>query len=280
MSRTKLTCAVATAITALPAIGMAAETKVYTTEHVDHVSINYGTPGETGRDEHSLLVTSRDEDNKVEYANGPNSLVYMPEDSPAGKLTAPGSGRFGFLGDAGDEVWVFPQSNNPSLPFVGVSTEDKTFSNGWSDGILNDPDLESFRGLGIQPGELENYQVNLELLNMSGPEGGDFKLYNTDEFGNPNVFIDTEDGIDSSDSRALGANKHEHYNWAFTGTGLYKLTFQASGIPTATGEMITSAPRNFDCGVGTQTIPEPTSLSLLGLGAAVLVGQRRRRNIS
>jgi surface-anchored protein len=276
MLRSKLTCVVAGTIAALPALGMAAEAKVYTSEHVDHVSVNYGSPADTGIDEHKLLLTSRDEDNKVEHDNGPNSLVYMPEDSSAGKLTAPGSGSFGFLGDAGDDVWAFPQSNDPLLPFVGVSTEDKTGSGGWSGGILNDPDLASFRGLGIQPGELEDDQVNLELLNMSGPDGGDFKFYNTDFFGAPTVFMDTEDGIDSSDSRTLGPNVHEHYNWAFTEPGLYKLTFQASGTPKATGETITSAPSDFYFGVGTQTIPEPASLTLLGLGAATLIGRRRR----
>jgi len=274
MLRAQLKCAVATAITALPAIGMAAETKVYTTEHVDHVSFNYGTPSETGRNEHSLLLTSRDETNKVEYDNGPNSLAYMPKSA---SLTVPSDSLHG---DTGDEVWVFPQSNDPSLPFVGVSTEDKTASGGWSGGILNDPDLAPFRRLGIQPGELEDDQVNLELVNMSAPDGGAFKLYNFGSGGSANVFMDTEDGINSSDSRTLGPNVHEHYNWAFTEPGLYKLTFQASGTPTATDEAITSAPSDFYFGVGTQTIPEPTSLSLLGLGAFGLAGRRRRADVS
>jgi len=260
MIRRTLTCVVVGAAAPLPAFGASPGLKVYTNEHVDHVSINYGAPSETGRDVHSLLLTSRDETNKVEYNNGPNSLVYMAESA---SLTVPTDS---FLGDAGDEVWVFPQSNDAALPFVGVSTEDKTDSGGWSCGILDDDDLAPFRGLGIQPGEFANDQVTLKLVDMTGPDGGEFKLYFFGSSGDLNIIMDTEDGIDSSDRRFFSPNVHEHYNWAFTEPGLYKLTFQASGTPTATGETITSVPSDFYFGVGVNAIEDPCPADLDGDG--------------
>ena len=248
---------------------------VYTNEHVDY-SINYGSPSDSGIDEHTLLLTSRDEDNLVEYPGGPATLAFMPEDEA---LTAPGSGDFAFLGDAGDPVWIFPQSNDPDLPFMGFSTEDKTTQSGWSGGILDDPETAQFRGVGVQPGQLVDDLVSLELTGMNGPAGGDFFLYNTDFAGTPNIHMDTSDGIGPQDGKAFSTNVHEHFNFAFTEPGLYELTFQASGTPTATGELITSDPTSFYFGVGTRSInPIPLpSTAMMGLTLLGGLGVARKR---
>ncbi len=126
----------------------------------------------------------------------------------------PTNAAFNFLGQAGAPIWVLPAVENHDLLFLGLGTEE------------------------MASGTFSNDTVALTLKSVSGP--GDFVLYTLDMFGNPVVSMNSRDGIDAADARALTAGGHVHVNWAFTAPGQYRIGLQASGVLAATGETNTS----------------------------------------
>ena len=117
--------------------------------------------------------------------------------------TVPAGAQWSFLGSAGSSVWILPQTHDHDLLFLGLGTEELA--------------------AGIFTGD----QVTLSLRGVSGP--GNFAVYQTDMFGNPNVFMNSGDGITAGDAVTLGAGAHSHVNWAFGAPGIYQIDFEASG---------------------------------------------------
>lgn len=106
------------------------------------------------------------------------------------------------LGVEGDPMWILPQHPHAGVPYVGVC------SGGIPAGVFYDPlGLRITRVEG--PGQLIVWQVG-------GPNGF-------------NVLIDTRDGISANDSLRIPVGGHEHYNWGFTTSGVYRVHFQAAG---------------------------------------------------
>jgi surface-anchored protein len=172
----------------------------------------------------------------TEYAPGDVMLVV----GSGAVQSAPGTPAYGFLGDAGAPVWILPQNEDPSLLFPGIATEE------------------------IEAGVFADDRIALTLAGYTGP--GQFALYQVDGFGSPTLFMDTNDGLSAADTYDAIAGNHAHFNWAFTQPGTYTLSFEASAN-LLNGDLFTSS------GLVDYTfsvVPEPSTWTLLGFGAAAL----------
>lgn len=153
-----------------------------------------------------LAFVARDEDHQVNYATNECLLVV----NEAAKLILPGGTPFGNEGDA---LYAIPQSQNPELLYLGISTE----------GIAG----------GVFAGNL-----HVRLKSVAGP--GKFFLWQASSFGDFNVKMNTADGITDTDETTPLIGSHEHYNWGFSALGVYQVTFQISGRRLGDAADITS----------------------------------------
>lgn len=162
----------------------------------------------------------------------------------------PAGAQWDFLGTAaGSTVYVLPQTNVPSLPFVGIASDE------------------------LNPTQWST-PITWTLNAASGP--GQFSLYQTDLFGNPVERWSTSNG--TPDAFTLPVGGHDHFNYAFTAPGAYDLTIAASAR-TAAG-LLVSDTATFRFQVGppeVEVIPEPSGLVLAGMGAGMLLLARSWR---
>lgn len=88
--------------------------------------------------------------------------------------------------------------------------------------------------------------VELAATDVDGPGG--LAVYLTDALGEPEVYIDSSDGLGPQDRILLPPDAHTHVNWAFTAPGDYTLSLAArvDGVTVAEG--------SFGFAVGT-TVP-------------------------
>lgn len=133
-----------------------------------------------------------------------NSQVYIVGNTNA-KKTIPSNPNYAFLGPAGAPVWILPQSQDVTLPYLGVSAED------------------------ISPVVFDN-PMRLELVSVEGP--GNFFAWSVSGAGNPPTvkMIATNRVVSPSNyfmEPLIGS--HEHNNWGFSTNGLYRVTFRAVG---------------------------------------------------
>ncbi|MFO1477905.1 MAG: choice-of-anchor M domain-containing protein [Verrucomicrobiota bacterium] len=143
-----------------------------------------------------------------------NKYLYIVGGSGA-QLTIPNNPYYTFLGQPGSPVWILPQTQDTNLPYVGISTEE------------------------IPPGVF-NGPLSFELVSVDGP--GNFFAWANPGFGQPPIikFICTN-GVVSPGYNVMtpSTGSHEHYNWAFSTNGLYRVTFRYSGQLAADGTYIT-----------------------------------------
>ncbi|WP_165984961.1 anchored repeat ABC transporter, substrate-binding protein [Streptomyces sp. YIM 98790] len=97
---------------------------------------------------------------------------------------------------------------------------------------------------GAVPGE--GSQVRLTATALDGP--GEMYMYLTDTFGTPQVFVDSSDGFDGTDTTTLPPEAHTHLNWAFTEPGTYRLEL------TGQTEMLDGRTEPIDGGTLTFTV--------------------------
>jgi surface-anchored protein len=209
-----------------------------TTEHVD-----IGIAFEMG----AWDLHIHDETHDVEYSppSGPDGAIL--EVGAAAQTLVSADPLFSFLGTPGSPVWILPAVQEPSLLFLGIGAEE------------------------LEAGTFLNDRVNLSLHSLSGP--GEFALFSFDSFGNPQVLMNSRDGISSGDTVIVPAGGHSDYNWAFSEPGAYTLNFEASGT-LAEGSLFTaSGPVAYSF----EVVPEPGTLGLLGLGGLALLTLARRR---
>jgi len=161
----------------------------FTQEHVDLLSIHYDAT------DNSLSLMAADDDHGTLYASN-QCVVLCPESM---KFTLPAGTP---LGEQGAPMWILPQNPYEGVPYVGVSGE------ALAPGSFTDP-------------------MSIQLLRVEGP--GHFLLWQSTSFGDFDIRMDSRDGIDSTDRITPAVGAHEHYNWGFTTSGVYRAYFQASG---------------------------------------------------
>ncbi len=162
---------------------------VLTREHTDF-RILY-TPAAANQ----LTLVARDDDHALNLASNEvilvarsNSVVTLPAGTP--------------FGDAGQPLWILPQSQNVNLLYLGVSAE------GVPGGIFTGP-------------------LSVQLKSLEGP--GYFMAWQATGPGQFNIRMNTRDGISTNEAFTPLIGSHEHFNWGFSSTGIYCLTFQVTG---------------------------------------------------
>jgi surface-anchored protein len=224
-----------TALLISSALTLSAQTRL-TNEHVD-IGIGY----EDG--EWDLHI--HDDTNDIEYA--PDEAIFQI--GMAALTTVPADARFSFLGNSGESVWVVPQIQNPALPFLGIAAEE------------------------VETGIFAGDTVRLTLRDVDGP--GHFALWLTDPFGNPNIRMNTRDGITEDDFASVFAGGHTEFNWAFSEPGTYRIDFQASGLLLDENILSLSELQTYTF----EVIPEPGTWALMatGLLTVIIFGRRGAR---
>jgi surface-anchored protein len=178
---------------------------VLTTEHVDCPKILYTAAGTN-----NLTIVARDENRGINYGGTNVFLVAKAE----AKLALPAGTPFGV---AGQPFWILPQSQNPNLLYLGLSAE-------------NIPNVFST-------------PLNIRVTRFEGP--GYMMAWQAVGPGQYNIRIDTRDGLDASDGFVPPVGAHEHYNWGFSTTGVYCVTYQVSGTRTGDAQPIFSREETF-----------------------------------
>lgn len=161
----------------------------FTQEHVDLLSVRWTAAS------NQLSLMASDDDHHALYASN-QCVVVCPESM---KFTLPAGTP---LGEEGDPFWILPQNPYPGAPYVGVSAE------------------------ALPPGTFED-PLTIQLLRVDGP--GHFLIWQSTSFGSLDIKMDTRDGIGPEDRLTPFVGGHEHHNWGFTTSGVYRAYFQVSG---------------------------------------------------
>lgn len=129
--------------------------------------------------------------------------------------------NFAFLGaTANQPFWVLPQNQISGRLYLGLNSDQidtaarnelSTWNPGDSRNNANTPDK----------------YVELRLVDVRGPDGGHFSLYQTGAGGSVTVYMSSFDNdITDADAIFLRTFGHQHFNWAFTQPGLYEIDVQ------------------------------------------------------
>jgi surface-anchored protein len=164
--------------------------------HVDAVDVAYED------DELGLSIHDESVDPSVE--RDPARTILLVKS--AAKLQVPDE-RFGFLGPVGSNVWILPEGQ-PEAQAAGLL---------WAGFATHEVDYGVFVG----------DSVSIRFLSVVGPNGLSIFESPQDESTNPNVLVDSEDGL--PDTLAMPAGAHRHANWAFESAGVYLVRVRARG---------------------------------------------------
>jgi putative ABC transporter-associated repeat protein len=185
------------------------------------------------------------------------------------RIDVPAGAGYAFLGEAGDKVFLLPQSQQAGIVWPGWNTQHESVVNGTKGDVV------------------------WRLKQVSGP--GEFKLFLTGSFGTPEVIFDSARSLPQQ--TAIAPNTHAHGNWAFTEAGVYRLTVEMTATTTvgtsvsdtrtltlAVGDVTETGTGSDDeggalarTGVNVVSIAGGGAL-LFTVGAAVVVLTRRRRS--
>lgn len=141
----------------------------------------------------------------------------------ASRTALPSSPELAFLGAAGKQVFLLPQTQRADVLWAGWSTEE------------------------LRPADVSG-PVTWSLTAVEGP--GAFGLFTTGSFGEPTVLFNSTDGLPDAQSVPLGT--HAHANWVFAEPGRYRLTFTATA-PGTGGPLTDTETYTFTIGDGTSS---------------------------
>ncbi|GAA3212275.1 anchored repeat ABC transporter, substrate-binding protein [Dactylosporangium siamense] len=115
------------------------------------------------------------------------------------------------------------------------------------------------RGSGAARGATRASEIRLTATRLDGP--GQLAVYLTHALGQPEVYVDSADGLSTADTTLLPPDAHTHVNWAFSKPGVYRLTLSATlsnldgaAQPVATGTFA------FAVGVDAHTVAGPATV--------------------
>ncbi len=157
-----------------------------------------------------------------------NMLLRVRESA---RIELPGGTPFG---EGGETFWILPQSQDASLPYLGISAE------GLPRNVFDGP-------------------MEIALIDVAGP--GQFFLWQANQFGELEIKMSTADGLGPDDRTSPIVGSHEHLNWGFTSNGVYQLTFEARGRRLGEHTNILSLPTTLTFEV--LPLPEPSASPFL-----------------
>lgn len=185
-----------------------------------------------------------DETNDIEYAPGDAIL----EVGAAAGATVSSNPLFSFLGSAGSPTWILPAVETPGLLFLGFGAEE------------------------VESGIFVGDRIDIHLRGVNGP--GQFAVFAFDgATGDPQVFMNSGDGLGNGDMFLVPAGGHSDLNWAFSAPGTYTVSFEASGTLVDGNAFTTSGAVDYTF----QVVPEPSTWALFGVSFAGFVLWRLRR---
>ena len=226
-------------LAALLTTGLASQAQtILINQHAD-IGVNY----ELGA--WNLHIHNETDDIEYSPPSGPLGAIIQVGTAAAGTVSA--NPLFSFLGTAGSSVWILPNTQNPSLVFLGFGAEE------------------------LSPGLFVGDSVNMALSSVSGP--GEFAVFDYDFFGSPTALMNTRDGITGADSVSLSVGAHNDLNWAFSAPGTYTVNFEASGTLVDGNVFTASGPVAYTF----EVVPEPGTMALAGVGALALLLVRKMR---
>jgi surface-anchored protein len=144
----------------------------------------------------------------------------------AARTELPAQPALSFLGGAGKQVFLLPQTQRADLLWTGWNTEE------------------------LRPAEVSG-PVTWALTAVDGP--GAFGLFTTGSFGAPEIIFNNTDGLPDTLSVPLGT--HAHANWVFAEPGRYQLTFAVTA-PGTGGTLTDTETLTFVVGDGTPVPPQ------------------------
>ncbi|MDA1361469.1 choice-of-anchor M domain-containing protein [Glycomyces luteolus] len=159
--------------------------------HTDAMQITY----ENGR---MGLRVKDDTGDSVKY-HDPADVSFQV--LPHAQMAVPEGGALDFIGEPGDPIWLLPFTQDHTLLWPGWSTEE------------------------LNSGVFKGDKVTMSLVGAEGP--GDVALWGLGNFGTPNVWFNSRDGL--ADSINVNVNSHVHSTWAFTAAGEYTLSWELTG---------------------------------------------------
>ncbi|MBC2593034.1 TIGR03769 domain-containing protein [Ruficoccus amylovorans] len=207
----------------------------------------------------------------VGYLN-PSDVVFHARDeawNAGARINRPSGSQWDFIGtEAGEPIWILPQTQEPSIVWPGFASEETapgTFA--------------AYSSLDPRVTDTPSRWITIQLKSVEyiGEGTGNFSLWSTGALGATTVWMSTVDGITTNDSFLFLEGGHVHLNWGFTDIGLYKITLEASGYlndgsmtPTSSGDW------TYNFGVG--VVPEPQTIGFLALAALAVLLLRRRND--
>lgn len=128
---------------------------------------------------------------------------------------------FEFIGAQPNEpFWILPQNAGTGVLPLGFAAERA------DSGRLCTWNPSDHRGA-----DSADRWFEVRLIDIRGPQEGDFAVWQADGIGPPVVFMSThEGGVTADDVFYISAGSHIHANWGFTQRGLYAIDFRISTV--------------------------------------------------